>query len=288
MKNTPAKNTGKPYESLTQQVFDEIVNQDAVKTVQIQRDVVLQGLCTEHQIDVYWEFELGGISYFNVVEAKDWGRPVDQGEVIQFKGVLDDLPGQPKGIFVTRTGFQSGAIDFAQKRGIILYELREPTDADWEGRIKGFLLNFHAAIPRFENIRLIPDNDWATSEFRRLSISEGQVTDAQGIFAVNAKLYTEDDTEITFDERFLASLFPTGFEEIPPTEMVHTFEKPTFTHTNISWFPRLKLVALEAKVSLGVVVQEVLIKGSDFICYILKDVLTGEVRAFDEGPKLIR
>src|SRR5208282_2707135 len=42
-----------------------------------------------------------------------------------FKCVLDDLPNQPRGIFVTRSGYQQGAKDFAAAQGIILYELDE-------------------------------------------------------------------------------------------------------------------------------------------------------------------
>jgi hypothetical protein len=288
MTNTPAKNTGIPYESLAQQVFDEIVNQNVVNTIQVQHNVVLQGVRTKHQIDVYWEFELGGIPYITVVEAKDWGSPVEQGEIIKFWGVLKDLPNQPKGIFVTRTGFQSGAIEFAKHEGILLYELREPTNADWKGRVNGFSLNINSVIPRFESIRLVPDNDWATSEFRKLSISEAELSNAQSIFGVDTRLYDEEDTEIILDGRLLALLFPIGFEEMPPTRMAHTFDKPTFTHTNISWFPRLKLAALEATVSVGIVTQEVLIKGTDFIQFILKNVLTGEIQTFDKSAKLIK
>jgi Restriction endonuclease len=288
MTEPAAKNTGKPYESLAQQVFNEIANQDAVKTIQVQRDVVLQGLRTQHQIDVYWEFEFGGISYCNVVEAKDWGRPVDQGEVIQFKGVLDDLPNQPRGIFVTRTGFQSGAIEFAKKEGIILYELREPTDADWEGRVKGFLVHIHAPVPNYENVFPVVDKDWVDSELTRRSLSKDNLPDSTINFDFDGKLYAEDGSEMLLTERLLASFFPTGFKEIPPTKMIHAFDKPTFMHTNTSWFPRLKLAAFEATVSVSLVTQEVLIKGTDFIHYILKNVFTGEVRTFEEGPKLIR
>ena len=63
-----------------------------------------------------------------IVQAKDWSRPVEQGQLILFKGVLDDLPGQPKGIFVTRTGYQSGGREFALAHGILLYELKEADD----------------------------------------------------------------------------------------------------------------------------------------------------------------
>lgn len=59
-----------------------------------------------YQLDVCWEFERGGIKYATVVQAKDWTtRAVDQGELFKFKTVLDDLPGQPRGVFVTRTRY---------------------------------------------------------------------------------------------------------------------------------------------------------------------------------------
>jgi hypothetical protein len=38
---------------------------------------------------------------------------------------VDDLPGQPKGIFVSRAGFQQCAIDFARQHGILVYEFCE-------------------------------------------------------------------------------------------------------------------------------------------------------------------
>ena len=49
---------------------------------------------------------------------------------MKFKAVLDDLPDQPRGIIVSRNGFQRGARDFAAANGILLYELREPNDDD--------------------------------------------------------------------------------------------------------------------------------------------------------------
>lgn len=55
------KKTGIPYETFTQHIFNSILNQNAVKTIEVQHDVILQGKTIAHQIDVYWEFEIGGI-----------------------------------------------------------------------------------------------------------------------------------------------------------------------------------------------------------------------------------
>lgn len=104
-----------------------MLNQDVVKNITVRRNVHLGGKTTTHQIDVYWEYELAGIVHRVVVQAKDWGRVVDQGELLKFKSVLDDIPGQPRGIFVTRSGYQRGAKHYAKNHGIELYELDRPS-----------------------------------------------------------------------------------------------------------------------------------------------------------------
>jgi len=126
-KKKGGKKKGKPYELLTQAIFQDIVDQDSVQTIDVQHDVELQGKTTKHQIDVYWKWKLksAGIEYVTIVQAKDWANPVKQGQLLQFKAVLDDLPGQPRGVFVTSSGYQSGAKTFADNNGIMLYELYE-------------------------------------------------------------------------------------------------------------------------------------------------------------------
>jgi Restriction endonuclease len=119
------KNTGLSYELLVQAIFQAINDQEEVANLIVERDKTLQGKTTPHQIDVYWKFEKTAITYETIVQAKDWQSPVKKGQLIEFKGILDDLPGQPRGVFVTRTGYQQGAKDFAAAQGIILYELDE-------------------------------------------------------------------------------------------------------------------------------------------------------------------
>jgi Restriction endonuclease len=120
------KNTGIPYEKLVQGIFQAIHDQEEVATITVEQNTTLQGKISTHQIDVYWKFQTGGIEYEAIVQAKDWRNAVKQGDLFHFKCVLDDLPNQPRGIFVTRSGYQQGARDFAAAQGIILYELDEP------------------------------------------------------------------------------------------------------------------------------------------------------------------
>lgn len=117
-------NTGKPYERLTRRVFETLLAQQSVKNLRVEHDIKLQGLTNEHQIDVYWEFETGGITYRTVVECKDKTKPVEKQTLHALWTTLQDLPGQPRGVVVARSGFQEGAERFAKAHGILLYELR--------------------------------------------------------------------------------------------------------------------------------------------------------------------
>src|SRR5580700_6902033 len=135
------------YELLVREIFQQLLNQDYVPNIVVEHDVERQGRSTSHQIDVYWEFKLGGIIHRVVVQAKDWAKSVDQGELLKFQAVLSDLPGQPRGIVVTAQGYQQGALQVAAAHGIKIYELTEEApgpnlqliDVGWVYfRIKGY------------------------------------------------------------------------------------------------------------------------------------------------------
>ena len=114
------KNTGKEYEQVVQKVFQSILDQKFVKNITVQHDITLQGKSTTHQIDVYWEFSDGISTYATIVQAKDYNSRVSQDKLLTFKGVIDDLPNHPKGIFVTKTGYQKGAKAYAEANGHLL------------------------------------------------------------------------------------------------------------------------------------------------------------------------
>jgi Restriction endonuclease len=126
-KKTPIKekNTGIPYEIMVQRVFQEILDCESVQTIKVQRDVKVRGKSTWHQIDVLWDFTFADIRHLTIVQARDWNQTIKQEAILAFRQVLDDIPGQPRGVFVTRKGFQPGARKFAQDHGIRLFILRQ-------------------------------------------------------------------------------------------------------------------------------------------------------------------
>lgn len=166
------QNNGIAYERLTQQVFQAIVDQDIVPNIQVKNNVHMQGNRTGHQIDVFWEFQFGNIKYKNVIEVKNWSRSVNQGEVMKFKAMLDDLSDQPRGIIVARSGFQEGARRLARTSGIVMYELREPTEDDLDGPVREVDFTFASYHSSTTEIQLVHDEDWRISESVRLGLEE--------------------------------------------------------------------------------------------------------------------
>jgi hypothetical protein len=271
------KNTGKPYELLTKWIIEQLSEESGVNTIRIEHDVNLQGRDAVHQIDVLWEFEVGGFNYTTIIQAKDWWtRNIDQGKLIQFKGVLDDLPGQPRGIMVARKGFQKGAREFADKNKILIYELREPTEKDWDGRFKLFHINVNIVTPHFEDIKLNFDDCWNEQEFKKL---RHLISEAPKIISDNLIFYDEAGVEITNALKLFTSLTPPKLEELPPTNVTHSFDKPTFVKTQDPRI-RAKVNSVEVTISKQVKTIEYQLDGADFVGYILKNVLRGDVTTF--------
>lgn len=136
------ENTG--YEKLAQEIYQAISDAEGIKNINVQHNIKLPGKSgCNHQIDVYWEFEMMGIKHCVAIECKNYSSEVSVGKVRDFFGVLHDV-GNTKGIFVTKVGYQSGAEKFANYYGISLKELRFPTTKDWEGRVKDIVLTITA------------------------------------------------------------------------------------------------------------------------------------------------
>jgi hypothetical protein len=151
-------NTGKEYEALVEQVLARLLAQDKV-CANIERDVTLQGRSTSHQIDVTFVFSAGPISYRTVVQCKDWKSRVKKEQVLAFQRILEDIPGQPRGIIVARSGFQAGARQVAEHHGIKVYELRKPCDEDWTGLVRACVTEVVVRLPHFDNACLVWDEN---------------------------------------------------------------------------------------------------------------------------------
>ncbi len=82
------------------------------------------------EFDVYYEFEHLNIKHRIAIECKDWSKPVTIGEIRDFSAKLDDL-NNISGVMVSKSGYQAGAKQYAQEKGIQLMEEKDlPTFTD--------------------------------------------------------------------------------------------------------------------------------------------------------------
>lgn len=118
------------YEKFTQEIFQKLLNADAPKATNVQHNVKLKGKSgQEHQIDVYWEYEIAGVKHKVAIECKNYNKTVEIGKVRDFFGALYDL-NDVKGIMATKKGYQKGAKEYASYYGIDLKELRVPNQGE--------------------------------------------------------------------------------------------------------------------------------------------------------------
>lgn len=119
-------NPNTEFECFTQRVYQKLVNNDVLKPTIVQHNVKMKGKSgCEHQIDVYWEYEIAGNLQRVAIECKNYDSQVPIGKIRDFFGVLQDL-NNVRGIMVSSKGYQEGAKKFADFYGISLKELRRP------------------------------------------------------------------------------------------------------------------------------------------------------------------
>lgn len=262
-----AKNTGVEYEVLVKEIFEQILkyNLANLKTLKIEHDVYIKGNLGTHQIDVYWEFEFNGIKYKTVVQAKDWNSNVPQEKILAFNQILQDIPGQPRGIFITKTGYQKGAREIAEKLNIVLYELRKPTDKDWEGKMRDLKIILHGICPHLISCTPIFDKEYLEEYYPDLKNRyfvcnpiESNIVDFNG------------QKQCSFMD-LLNKLMKVnvGFNE--ETEVEKMFDEPLYLLTEKN--DKFKIKELIIKYIVRKIEREIYIKGDNLVGFILCNVL---------------
>lgn len=87
-------------------------------------DVTLQGVRTQHDVDVLVCLEVAGFEVRWVIECKHWKTPVNKLHVLGLRQIVSDL-GADRGILLCEAGCQSGAIEAAELTNIQVTSLAE-------------------------------------------------------------------------------------------------------------------------------------------------------------------
>lgn len=159
----PMTDVNRDYEIFVRDITAALLKADGLTTVKVNHDIQVQGIARNHQIDVYWEYRLGGVLHRVIINCKNYKTTVEVGDVEGLAGVLHDMPGV-RGVIVTTLGFQKGAIDYAKVHGIGLKVIRPPVDKDWEGRVREIRLNIITHAPELLETRIGLNAEWCAAQ----------------------------------------------------------------------------------------------------------------------------
>lgn len=154
-----SSNVNTEYERFVRDIVEAVLHAQGLETVEVQHDVQVQGLSRSHQIDVYWQYRLGGVLHRVIINCKRYAHTVEVTDVLALSGVLQDMPGA-RGLIVTTVGYQKGAVDYAKTHGIGLKVVRAPQDSDWEGRLRAVKAQFRLNVPEPISCNIQLDSEW--------------------------------------------------------------------------------------------------------------------------------
>lgn len=95
---------------------------------EVEIEKAIDGVRGKHEIDVWVTRIVYGLEHYWVVECKYWRRRVTKQHVVTLKGIVDDV-GADRGILLSSSGFQSGAVSMAERSNITLSSLEEMNDS---------------------------------------------------------------------------------------------------------------------------------------------------------------
>jgi hypothetical protein len=138
--------TSRNYELLIRNLIEqEMSGISGVEFIEILHNAKMKGLSGyEHQIDVAYRFKIWKTEMLVVVECKQYQKKVGVDDLLEFRSRIEDLRAH-KGIFVTSSDFQSGAVEFAEANRIALLVVRGTQHFD--------ICYFLYRIPRKERCR---------------------------------------------------------------------------------------------------------------------------------------
>ena len=165
-------NDGKEYEHFVASLQQAILNSENITTqqnIKIELNKKIKDNCgNEREFDLYWEYELGGLTYKTVIECKDYNSNISVEKIDALIGKVRDIP-DLRAVFATKKGYQIGARNKAEQNKIDLLIIRRQNDSDWQDAngnpyIKTIHIDMHinmpAVITKFEPTI---DGEWVKS-----------------------------------------------------------------------------------------------------------------------------
>jgi len=120
----PAELTPAEFEEFVTSLFDALELSEAVGSLRVQTHEVVRGTDGTYNFDATVRYELGGMDFLVVVEAKHHKNPIKR-ELVQVLHQKLQSVGAHKAVLISTAPFQQGALDFALVHGIALVTVTE-------------------------------------------------------------------------------------------------------------------------------------------------------------------
>lgn len=120
-----------------------------LENLEIQHNVIIQKSDGNYQIDGKIQFDVMGIRYITLVECKHYKNAITREKVQVLYDKIRAI-GAHKGILISTSNFQSGAIKFAKEHGIALIQIVE-ADLTYEIRVKPNVIMMDAHRSLYNN-----------------------------------------------------------------------------------------------------------------------------------------
>lgn len=286
MNSSDKKNTGRQYEQLIRDIYQGILllHGDEFKNIAVECNKQLDsmtsrnadGTALQREIDVYWEYELAGIQFKVCVQAKDLTRKVNLGMVDTFKAVLLDISGQPRGVMVTRKGYQKGAETHARSYGIEIVQLSE---LELEASPSSIKISIAGWFYQPLGIRFEFDDDYIREHnIRGVNIPIHENVEKSFLYLENGSPYTSiaDCFKLPEPEDFA--------EDVLLTE--NWFDKNVFLLTDDPVNPRVEVNGVKAELSIRRTFKPIDIK--TFVAHNFQSLTGNSSYWVDNTGKVIR
>jgi Restriction endonuclease len=265
------KNTG--YEKFIQGVYQALLESEGLKNVNVVHNIKIAGRSgCQHQIDVYWEYEIVGGLYRVAIECKNYKSKVKVGRIRDFFGVLYDI-GNINGILVTKRGYERGVIQFADYYKINLVEAKAPPD---------IVINLTGFGIQVTNRTIYPDGNWL--------LKEGKIkpTDTEFAFKFGGQLDTETNIydssgqKITDFYRMKSELLGRHWSEQQDLKEAFTFEDGWIDTLDVG---RIKITHVVFTYNILSATTTATIKGEETGSAIVREVKTNKIRMVEVKKK---
>ena len=126
-------------------------------------DVTITGVRTSHEVDVLVKSRHVGSDITWIVECKHWASPVSKLHVMALREIVADI-GADRGILLSESGFQSGAIEAANLTNVQVTSINQMCETAGES------INAMRLRELFDRVGICKDRYWEISKEERIRV----------------------------------------------------------------------------------------------------------------------